>query len=54
MPDSASEGSQDEESIEQIPLKKRQKTGSEQTGSALKGASAEEKALKLLSSKTFF
>ena len=46
------DGDGDESSISDVPLKaKRQKTSVAQTGS---GASAEEKALKLLSSKTFF
>ena len=49
-----SSGSSDDESnIEDMPLKKRQKTTSGQTGAIIQ-ASAEEKALKLLSSKTFF
>ena len=43
----------DDESIEDIPLKKRQKTSVEATGSKSL-AKTEDKALKLLSSQAFF
>ena len=49
---SGSGSDDDDESIEHIPLKKRQKTGVEQTGSIK--LSSEAKALKLLASKSFF
>lgn len=50
-----SEEEEEDSSIDEIPLlTKRQKTSTKQTGGALSGATAEEKALKLLNSETFF